>query len=154
MWPETDFPLSRLCEVTQLESNRPGIQTGSFSRLSLRQSQTSHCHPRYPSPPHRHHPQHPLPGQGSRAPLPLARESTEVKVILLKQKRNIGWGTGEKFRVRACLTVNWWEAKRGESPLPVSFPGEEVTPRGQGHASSGAGGEMRRTTGQVKFWKK
>lgn len=30
MWPESDFPLSHLCEVTQLESNRPGIQTEIF----------------------------------------------------------------------------------------------------------------------------
>lgn len=28
MWPESDFPLSHLCEVTQLGSNRPVIQTG------------------------------------------------------------------------------------------------------------------------------
>lgn len=63
----------------------------------------------------------------------MARESTEVKVILLKQKqRNFGWGTGEKFRVRACLTVNWWETKRGESPPACLFPGGGSDPQGTG----------------------
>lgn len=30
MWPESDFPLSHSCEVTQLESDRAGIQTEIF----------------------------------------------------------------------------------------------------------------------------
>lgn len=62
----------------------------------------------------------------------MARESTEVKVILLKRKkRNFGWGIGEKFRVRACLTVNWWEAERGVSPACL-FPRGGSDPQGSG----------------------
>ena len=60
----------------------------------------------------------------------MPRESTKVKVILLTQKkRDFGWGAGEKFRVRTCLTVNWWEAKRRVSPC-LSLPQGRKSPPG------------------------
>ena len=69
----------------------------------------------------------------------MPRESTKVKVILLTQKkRDFGWGAGEKFRVRTCLT-ELVGGKEASLSLPVSSPGKEVTPRGQGHASCRVG---------------
>ena len=51
MWPESDFPLSHLCEVTQLESDRAGIQTEIsrdrvFARARLLTA--THATPLYP----------------------------------------------------------------------------------------------------------
>lgn len=84
----------------------------------------------------------PSPGQGVN--------KGESDIAQTKEQK-LGWGTREKFRVKAWLNVNWWGQRREESlPSPGSSPGEAGS---RTHFTLISGGETRWATGQAKFRK-